>query len=210
MVDTPPWEAFDHRLGAGRAVMGEGVGQVLSFGVGVALSPVPIIAVVLMLATPRGRVNGPAFLAGWVVGLAVVGTVVLLVASGGDASQAGAPADWVSVLKLVLGVLLLGLAVRQWRGRPRGDQMPELPGWMKTVDTFTPTRAAGIAVALSAVNPKNLILTVGAAAAIAQTGSRRGRAGRGARRLRGARHARRGRTRCHLRVHGRALDAAAG
>jgi hypothetical protein len=57
--------------------MGQAVGQVLSFGVGVALSPVPIIAVVLMLATPRGRVNGPAFLAGWVVGLTVVGTVVL-------------------------------------------------------------------------------------------------------------------------------------
>jgi len=149
--------------------LGQAIGQVLSFGVGVALSPVPIIAVVLMLATPRGRVNGPAFLAGWVVGLAVVGTVVLLVASGGDASDAGAPADWVSVLKLVLGLLLVGLAFKQWRGRPRGDQRPELPGWMKTVDTFTPARSAGIAVALSAVNPKNLILTVGAAAAIAQT-----------------------------------------
>jgi len=151
--------------------MGEAIGQVLSFGVGVAVSPVPIIAVVLLLATPRGRVNGPAFLAGWVVGLSVVGTVVLLAASGGDASEAGAPADWVSVLKLVLGVLLIGLAVKQWRGRPRGDQVPELPSWMKTVDTFTPTRSAGIAVALSAVNPKNLIFTVGAAAAIAQTGA---------------------------------------
>src|SRR4051794_38934354 len=83
-----------HRFDAGSRVMGEAVGQVLSFGVGVALSPVPIIAVVLMLATPRGRVNGPAFLAGWVVGLAVVGTVVLLLASGGNASQAGTPADW--------------------------------------------------------------------------------------------------------------------
>ena len=39
--------------------MGQAIGQVLSFGVGVALSPVPIIAVVLMLATPKGRVNGP-------------------------------------------------------------------------------------------------------------------------------------------------------
>src|SRR5437660_5250878 len=95
------------------SVTGQAIGEVLSFGVGVALSPVPIIAVVLMLATPKGRVNGPAFLAGWVIGLAVVGTVVLLLASGGDASQAGAPADWVSVLKLVLGAVLLGLAVKQ-------------------------------------------------------------------------------------------------
>src|SRR3954451_21998008 len=79
--------------------MGQAVGQVLSFGAGVALSPVPIIAVVLMLATPRGRVNGPAFLGGWLVGLAVVGTVVLLAASGGGASSAGEPATWVSWLK---------------------------------------------------------------------------------------------------------------
>jgi hypothetical protein len=50
--------------------MGQAIGQVLSFGVGVALSPVPIIAVVLMLATAKGRVNGPAFIAGWVLGLA--------------------------------------------------------------------------------------------------------------------------------------------
>ncbi len=151
--------------------MGQAIGQVLSFGVGVALSPVPIIAVVLMLATPKGRVNGPAFLAGWVVGLAVVGTVVLLVSSGASASTQGGPATWVSILKLVLGVLLLLLAIKQWRGRPRGNTEPKLPAWMKTVDTFAPVKAAGTAVLLSAINPKNLILTVGAAAAIAQTGA---------------------------------------
>ena len=61
-----------HRLSLRRprpAAMGEAIGQVLSFGVGVALSPMPIIAVVLMLATPRGARNGPAFLLGWVAGL---------------------------------------------------------------------------------------------------------------------------------------------
>ena len=35
---------------------------------------------------------------------------------------------------------------------------------------FTPGKAAGFGVLLSAVNPKNLLLAVGAAAAIAQTG----------------------------------------
>jgi threonine/homoserine/homoserine lactone efflux protein len=151
--------------------MGQAIGQVLSFGVGVALSPVPIIAVVLMLATPKGRVNGPAFLAGWVIGIAVLGTIVLLVASGASASNDGAPATWVSIVKIVLGVLLLLLAVKQWRGRPRDDAAPELPAWMKTIDTFNALKSAGMAVLLSAVNPKNLLLVVGAAAAIAQTGA---------------------------------------
>jgi threonine/homoserine/homoserine lactone efflux protein len=151
--------------------MGQAIGQSLSFGVGVALSPVPIIAVVLMLATPRGRVNGLSFLAGWILGLVVLGTIVLLVASGAEASEAGAPAEWISLVKLVLGVLLIALAVKQWRARPKGEEQPQLPAWMKTIDTFTPARSVGIAVVLAAVNPKNLILVVGAGAAIAQTGA---------------------------------------
>jgi len=151
--------------------MGQAIGQILSFGVGVALSPVPIIAVVLMLATPKGRVNGPAFLAGWVVGIAALGTIVLLAASGASASKHGTPATWVSIVKIVVGVLLLLLAIKQWRSRPRGDSQPQLPKWMTTVDTFTPGRSVAMGVALSAVNPKNLLLVVGAAAAIAQTGT---------------------------------------
>lgn len=150
--------------------MGQAIGQVLSFGVGVALSPVPIIAVILMLTTPDARVNGPAFLAGWILGLAAAGTIVLMAASGAEASTDGAPADWVSVVKIVLGVLLLGLAARQWRGRPASDAEAQLPDWMKTIDTFAAPKAAGMGVLLSALNPKNLILVVGAAAAIAQTG----------------------------------------
>jgi threonine/homoserine/homoserine lactone efflux protein len=151
--------------------MGQAIGQVLSFGVGVALSPVPIIAVVLMLGTPKGRTNGPAFLVGWILGIAVLGTIVLLIAGSASASKHGTPATWVSILKIALGVLLILLAVKQWRGRPRGGGTAELPSWMKAIDGFTPARSAAIAVVLAAVNPKNLLLVVGGAAAIAQTGA---------------------------------------
>jgi threonine/homoserine/homoserine lactone efflux protein len=155
-------------------MIGEAIGQVLTFGVGVSLSPIPIIGVVLMLATPRARSNGLAFLAGWIGGLAVAGTVVLLVSGDAEASEGGAPADWVGVLKLVLGVLLLGVALRQWRGRPRAGAEAAMPTWMQTIDGFRPPKAAGLGVLLSAVNPKNLLLVVGAAAAIAGTGASTG------------------------------------
>jgi threonine/homoserine/homoserine lactone efflux protein len=150
--------------------MGEAIGDVLPFAIGVALSPIPIIAVVLMLGTPRGASNGPAFVLGWVLGLSIAGAVVLLISSGAGASDQGAPADWVSWLKLVLGLLLLAVATRQWRGRPRAGADAQLPRWMRTIDRFTPGRSIAMAVALSALNPKNLLLVVGAAAAIAQTG----------------------------------------
>jgi threonine/homoserine/homoserine lactone efflux protein len=151
--------------------MGQAIGQVLSFAVGVALSPVPIIAVVLMLGTPRARSNGLGFVLGWVVGLTVTSVIVLVVSQGADATTAGAPATWTGWLKLVLGVLLLALAAKQWRGRPRDHASPPLPSWMATIDRFTTGRSIAIGVALSALNPKNLILTAGAAAAIAQTGA---------------------------------------
>jgi len=154
--------------------MADAIGQVLSFGIAVSLSPVPVIAVVLMLATPRARSNGPAFVLGWVLGLAVLGTIVLLVSSGAGADDGGQPATWVSVLKLVLGLLLVALAVKLWRGRPRGDAEPPLPKWMRTIDQFTPVRALAIGAAFAAVNPKNTLLTIGAAAAIAATGASTG------------------------------------
>jgi threonine/homoserine/homoserine lactone efflux protein len=154
--------------------MGEAIGQILSLGVGVALSPVPIIAVVVMLGTPRARSNGLAFVAGWVAGLTVVGTIVLLVSSGADASEGGQPADWVNVLKLVFGLLLLLVAVKQWRGRPADGEQAAMPKWMSTIDSFSAGRAGGFGLLLAAANPKNLLLVAAAATAIAQTGASAG------------------------------------
>jgi threonine/homoserine/homoserine lactone efflux protein len=150
--------------------MGEAIGQVIPFAVGVGLSPVPIIAVVVMLSTPRARANGPAFLLGWLVGLTAVGTVVFLISGWIGATDDAEPATWVSVLKLVLGLLLLVLAVSQWRSQPRGDGPAAEPRWMATIDSLTPPKTAGAGAVLSAANPKNLVLAIGAAAAIAETG----------------------------------------
>lgn len=158
--------------------MGEAVGQSLPVAVGVLISPMPIVAVVLMLLTPRARSNAAAFLLGWVVGIAVVGGVLVLVAGAAGAAGDGTPPTWASVLKIVLGVLLLLLAARSWRTRPRAGTEPPTPGWMRAVDGFTPARAFGLAVLLGVVNPKNLLLVVSGAAAIAaattSTGARLG------------------------------------
>ena len=95
---------------------------------------------------------------------------MLVVAGAAGANEDAEPATWVDWLKIVLGLLLGLVAVKQWRGRPREGASGELPTWMRTIDTFTPARAFAVAAALSGVNPKNLLLTVGAAAAIAQAG----------------------------------------
>ena len=149
--------------------MGEAIGAVLPLAVGVALSPIPIIAVILMLVSRRARVNGPVFLLGWILGLAAVGVIVLAISGASGASDGGEPASGTSTLKVVLGVLLLIVALRQWRKRPHDGEEAPMPAWMGAVDEFTPVKAFGAGIVLSALNPKNLILAVGAGAAIAQT-----------------------------------------
>ena len=150
--------------------MGQAIGGSLAAAVGIAISPVPIIAVVLMLTTHRARTNGPAFLAGWLIGLGVVGAIVLAIAGPAGASQSGAPATWVSWLKIVLGALLLLVALRQFRGRPAAGEEPSMPKWMGAIDKVKPPAAFGLGALLAGANPKNLILGVAGAAAIAQTG----------------------------------------
>ncbi len=150
--------------------MGQAIGDFLPAAVGIAISPIPIIAVILMLVSARGRANGIAFLVGWMVGIGVAGTVVLALAGSAGANDDGQPADWVSWLKLALGALLLLLALKQWRVRPHGDEEPVTPTWMGAVDHFTPAKAAGAGVVLSTVNPKNLVLILAGCAAVAQTG----------------------------------------
>jgi|SoiMethySBSTD1v2_1073268.scaffolds.fasta_scaffold688385_2 hypothetical protein len=150
--------------------MGDAIGQMLPFAVGVAISPMPIVAVVLMLVSARAKANGLAFILGWVVAIAVLGGIVLAVA--GPAAMTdddGSASSGSSTLKLVLGLLLVMVAMRQWRSRPHGDEEPVVPKWMGAIDGFTPVKAAGAGFVLADVNPKNLVLVVGGAAAIAQT-----------------------------------------
>src|SRR5215207_5138389 len=130
--------------------MAAAIGDVLGLAAGVAVSPLPIVAIILLLATPRGRANGTLFAVGWLLGLSVLGAVVLLLAGPADPSDDGQPASWTGWLELLLGVLLLLAAARQWRARP--------------------AQALGLGALLSAVNPKNGGLTIAAAASIAGAG----------------------------------------
>jgi threonine/homoserine/homoserine lactone efflux protein len=104
-----------------------------------------------------------------VLGLAGVSTIVLLVAGDADDPDSGTSTT-VCVVLLALGLLFLAMARKQWHGRPKAGEPPAMPAWMSAVDHLTPVKALGLGVLLSGLNPKNLALTVGAAASIAQAG----------------------------------------
>ena len=151
-------------------MIGPAISDILPLAFVVMLSPIPIVAIILMLFTPRARTTGPAFVLGWVVGLALVSAVVYLIADTLDVASDSGASDSASTVKMVLGVVLVLLGVRRWRSRPGPGETEPTPKWMQALDEIGAGRAVGLGLLLSAVNPKNLLLTVAAAVSVAQAG----------------------------------------
>ncbi len=129
----------------------QALGGSLSAAVGIAISPVPIIATVLMLLAPRARSASVGFAVGWLVGIVVAVGVMGALAQSLDGGPLLGDTGRV-VIYAVLGLLLLVLAWREFQHRNEGG----MPGWMAAVDSMSVGKAAALGAALSALNPKNL------------------------------------------------------
>ncbi len=142
----------------------DAVGAVLGQAVGIAISPGAIIAVILVLFSAKATVNSLLFLAGWVLGVGVPFYLVALAADGADVSDPDSSGSTTqAIVQIVLGLLFLLLAVKQWTGRPRPGE-PEKPNklFAKLAD-MGPGLAIVFAILMTAVNPKNLALILSAA-----------------------------------------------
>lgn len=147
------------------------IGDLLPLALGVAISPVPIIATILMLLAPQARGTSIGFLVGWVAGIVVAVTVFeVIAATAGLDDGSSSSSSTTAWIKIVLGVLLLLFGVRQWRRRPKVGEVADLPKWMAAIDSFTLVKALGLGFLLSAVNPKNLLMCVAAGSAIGSAG----------------------------------------
>jgi threonine/homoserine/homoserine lactone efflux protein len=145
--------------------MGPAIGELLPLALGIAISPIPIIAAILMLLSPKAKGTSVGFLLGWVLGILVVLIVFTLISNLIPESSPDQVKPVAGTIKIVLGLGLLFLAVRQWRGRPRDGAEPTLPGWMNAINSMNGIRAFAIGFLLSGLNPKNLL--IGAAAGVA-------------------------------------------
>jgi len=141
--------------------MGSIVGEILPLAVGIAISPVPIIAAILMLLSPKAKGTSVGFLVGWLVGIITAIVIFTLLSSILPQADDG-PSTVAGVIKIVLGVLLLLMAVKQWRSRPAKGETATLPNWMTAIDSMTPAKGLVLGFLLSAVNPKNLLMAASA------------------------------------------------
>lgn len=149
-------------------MLGQVLADVLTPAIGIALSPIPVIAVILMLLSARAGRTAPAFAAGWLLGILLVAGIVMSFVPASAAAGEGGGGVGVGVVKLLLGLLLLVMALKQWRSRPKPGQAAALPKWMAGIDRMPPIRAGLLGAALSALNPKNLPLALAAGLSLAQ------------------------------------------
>jgi Na+/melibiose symporter-like transporter len=157
--------------------MGIAIGELLPLAVAIAISVTTIITTVLMLLSPKAKSRTVGLLVGCVVGVGGAVALFTLLADllptqDSDGSLLGA-----AVIKMVVGVLLVALALRQWRERPASDDSAELPKWMAGVDSMPPGKALGLGLLLSAVVPKNLLIALSAGLIVGGAGFSRGQAG---------------------------------
>jgi threonine/homoserine/homoserine lactone efflux protein len=145
------------------------IGELLPLSMVIALSPIPVIAVVLILLSPKASTLGPCFMAGWLAGITasiVIMTLLSTIIPERDPDESSPTAG---LIKLALGALLILMAVKQWRGRPTDGSEPELPGWMNAIGTLSAVKAIGFGLLLSAPNPKNFLLAGAAGVTIGAT-----------------------------------------
>ncbi|MGO4193467.1 GAP family protein [Arthrobacter sp. YAF17] len=150
--------------------MGPVIGEILPLALGIAISPVPIIAAILMLLSPQAKGVSVGFLAGWVVGIIVTVVIFTLLSGLVPDENPDASKPIAGTIRILLGTGLLVLAATQWRRRPVPGEKAALPNWMAAIDTVTTGRATFLGFLLAAANPKNLLMAIGAGVAIGAGG----------------------------------------
>jgi threonine/homoserine/homoserine lactone efflux protein len=145
------------------------IGEILPLALVVTLSPINIIPSILLLFGRRPLLGASAFLAGFAAGVSAVLAGLVVLSGAIDFAPSSGHESWAKVLKLVLGLYLVGAAVKKFRSRPRAGEEGSMPGWMDGIASSPPSRSFGIGALLGALNPKNLV--VGLAAAIVVSSS---------------------------------------
>ena len=135
--------------------------ETLPFAIASAASPFPIIPAILLLFTARPRPTSLAFLAGWLLGILSATSVFVLLSEVVESGESSP--TWVSWVRLVLGAALLGYGLQQWFTR---GSVTEPPAWMRSLETATPVSAFRVALLLSGVNPKIVLIAAAAGLAI--------------------------------------------
>ncbi len=132
--------------------------SLLPYIIGSALVPIHNIINILLLNSPRqGLLKATAYVGGMTTLRLLQGFIFGLIfvkVEGGGKSPV------VLTLQLVLGVLLLITAYKQWRNEDDPDGPP--PKWLTMIDSLTPLKAFGIGIGVVFISGKLWVFTLSA------------------------------------------------
>ncbi len=146
--------------------MNDAIAEILPLALVVTISPLPIVAAILLLFTSKPRHNGLAYVSGFWFGVAAVLGALTWFTSPEDSGGRFEGSTTSATVRIVIGVALCAAAVLRYRRRPPPGITPEMPGWMDGLARFSPPRSllAGLLVGMG--NPKNIATAVAAAVAM--------------------------------------------
>lgn len=137
----------------------------LPAAIGFALSPIPLVEMILVLLSKRSRTNGLVFL----VCIAVpVFVVAMLSATGLAAAGRGEKgmSDVKAWIMLSVAGLLLLMALRNFLHR----RDRSVPAVFAAIENMGPAGVVALSSGATVLNPKNLVILLGAGAAATETG----------------------------------------
>jgi hypothetical protein len=109
-----------------------------------ALYPVALTIFILIVASRNGLRKGSGFIIGWLAALGAVAAVTISATGNTPPATGTSPSIGILAAKIVLGLVLLGIAERQRRrmGRPRPPKKE--PAWRARLDEMSAIYAVGL------------------------------------------------------------------
>lgn len=141
------------------------VGELLSPAIGIAISPFPIVGLILILLSQRAKESSLFYMLGWLLGNSVVYLVAaFLLHTASEAS--GEPSTMQKIVRLFFGCVLILLAVKKFIQRPKKGEEAKVPKWFSKVEDIKPMGAFSLGLLLSAANPKNMLFGISAGVSV--------------------------------------------
>jgi len=146
--------------------------QIALLALGVAASPLPVVAVLVVLLTRRARLGSIVILVGWVLGISVAVGIAIVFADQLQVPKAGTDLAWEGLFLVLLGIGLVMMGVLSRRGRFRSENPEEPPSWVNSVDNLSPFSGAVVVFLNATTSPKNLALAITAGRVLTTNGPR--------------------------------------
>jgi threonine/homoserine/homoserine lactone efflux protein len=104
----------------------------------ITLEPIPLTAFLLILASKNGVRKGAAFIFGWLLSLAIVVAGTVLVTGNKPPAPNTAPSLAGLAVKILIGVVLVFIALRQRRRMGKPKKPKKTPKWQTGIDNMSP------------------------------------------------------------------------